>query len=584
MPNSGKTTLFNGLTGAKEKTGNWHGVTVNSVRNTYKYDKTKTVVDLAGTYSLSAVTLEEKNAINEVLNTNGLIIFLVEAITLPLVENTLKTLLGLNKKIILAVNMVSELYKSGGKIDIEGLENELPCKVVLGDFKNKSDLKKLVEIVKNYSNFDKKPLKTDINLSKFIKVPTKKTPFFDRILTYGLLSPIILLFILLGVFYLTFGKYGIGKICTDFLNGKVFENFSNFVKKSRFFLEISPFLQGLLLEGIIGGLGGVFAFLPQILILTIFLNLLEQSGYMSRVAYILNGILSKLGLNGRAIFTLLSGLGCTAVSAVTANGLENTSVKKKVILTTGMISCSAKIPFITFLANLPIIKNPFLFVIGIYAFGVVLAVLQTVISNKIIKGEKVPLIIELPPLRVPSVKTLLETTLKTLKQVSIKILTVIFLISNGVYLLKNICVPTGSGKSIIYYLGESFKWLFYPIGIYDYKITVSLITGIFAKEGVLSSVITLLGGNVNLPVYSVIALAVFYYVYTPCLTAIFAVKAETNGKFALKFALFQLLEGLIISYTVYALLTRFFITLTVLVGCFLCVFIVKRCLKSKKSV
>ncbi len=584
MPNSGKTTLFNGLTGAKEKTGNWHGVTVNSVRKPFKYDKSKTVVDLAGTYSLSAVTLEEKNAINEVLKTNGLIVFLVEAITLPLVENTLKTLLKLNKKIILAVNMVSELYKSGGKIDVSGLENELPCKVILGDFKNKNDLKKLVEIVKNYSNFDKKPLKTDINLSKFIKVPTKKTQFFDKILTYGILSPIILSLVLLGVFYLTFGKYGIGKIGADFLNEKVFENLSNIVEKSRFYLKISPFLQGLLLEGIIGGLGGVFAFLPQILILTIFLNLLEQSGYMSRVAYILNGILSKLGLNGRAIFTLLTGLGCTAVSAVTANGLENTSLKKKVILTTGMISCSAKIPFITFLANLPTVKNPFLFVVGIYVFGVLLAVLQSVISNKIIKGKKVPLIIELPPLRVPSVKNLAETTLKTLKQVSVKILTVIFLISNGVYLLRNICIPLNSDRSIIFFLGESFKWLFYPIGIYDYKIAVSLITGIFAKEGVLSSVITLLGGKINLPLSSIIALAVFYYVYTPCLTAIFAIKTETSGKFALKFALFQLLEGLIISYTVYAFLTRFFVVLTVLAVCFLCVFIVKRCLKSKKSV
>ena len=388
MPNSGKSTIFNALTNGNAKVGNWHGVTVEIKEGLLKEDKSVKVYDLPGVYSLYPVTLEEKTAINKVMQTNGLIVAVIEACTLNIALESVFSLIKKNKRVLIVVNMVKELYDSGGEIDFDSFKKNLPVPIVYGEFNTKNGINILLEAIKNYNTESvnlKDFLLSSSGAKKYFKQPKYKESFFDKLALNKFFGSIIFFFIFVIVFYLAFGNYGIGKPLSNLLSKVVVDNLAIFVNNIFYKLKVNEFLTGLVLEGIVGGLGGIFVFLPETLVLFIALNFLELTGYMSRVAYLLDDALKNTGLNGRAVFSGLMGLGCTAVAVTTTSNLENDSVRKKAVLTSGMISCSAKIPALMLIASSIKVLSEFSFMIIVYILGAVLTYFQIKLSNKVIK-------------------------------------------------------------------------------------------------------------------------------------------------------------------------------------------------------
>ena len=588
MPNSGKTTVFNALTGQSQRVGNWHGVTVNLA--TAKAEKLKDyiVTDLPGVRSLNGMTMEEQIAVNEVLKADGTILFIVEAITLPLIVDMLKELIKKNKRVILAINMLKELYRRGGNIDFEKLQKTLPCPIVYGEFNTNSGIKKLLNAIKEYSSKGATNFK-DISINGIFTSPDEKESFLDKITLNKYTKIPILLIITTIILYLSFGNYGVGKPLGEQLSKLILVEFKNFIEVKLSEIEITPFLSGLLIDGVVVGIGSVCSFLPQSLMLIMLLNALEQSGYMSRIAYILEGFLNKTSLNGRAVFTILSGLGCTSISAITSNGLENPTVKRQAIMTSSMVSCSAKIPVFCYLATLSSVKYPFLFIASLYLLGLFLATFQLFLSQKVLNiKDRVPLILELPPYRLINLKEFFKSTLKSLRQFLSKIVSIIFIVCTAVYILSVISidfkyVKNNYDESIIAFIGKLFKWFFYPINAGDTRISTALISGIFAKESIVGTLTSGFPNGLNLSFSTTYALAVFIYSYTPCLTALSAIAVETSKGFAVKLAILQFFEGLLFSYLTYFCI-EYSIVRYVFIAIIILILITKACKGVKKRI
>ena len=557
MPNAGKSTVFNGLTGGNAKTGNWHGVTTSTLSKRAKImGKEYTVYDLPGAYSLKPTTLEEKLAVKEVVSTNGIILYVIESVTLPSALKNVVNLLKNGKKVIVAVNMVNEFTKRGGKIDFAKLKTLLNCPVVYGEFNTRKGIQQIKNAIINY-----KPLLTPVsenlfnNLSLIYRAPTYAQGRLDA-LTLNAKTAVPIFFVLVFItFYLAFGSYGIGVLVSDFL-GNVFENFNGIVDAFLTKNSVNPFLKNVVVLGVLNALSGVFSFLPQTLIIYSALCLLEESGYMSRLAYVSEKLLAKTGLNGRAVFSIFIGFGCTALSIGASGGLENVKSRKRVALISAFVPCSAKIPVISYLSSFS--RAPFLFITTVYLLGVVVGLVELKIFTTVTGKEKrLPLVIELPPYRIPTLKNYVKSLLINAKGFIIRICTVIFIISLSVNLLSSVTVnltyANGDySKSIIYAVGNAIKFITYPIGITDGRLASSLLAGIFAKEGVLSTLITLYPNGLTLTSESLLALTFFVYAYVPCVTALGVLSAEIGKKFTLKLALLQLIVPLLASYYIYA--------------------------------
>ena len=300
MPNSGKSTIFNALTGGNAKIGNWHGVTVEIKGGNLKEDKSVKVYDLPGVYSLYPVTLEEKSAINKALETSGLIVAVIEANTLNIALESVYSLIKKNKRVLIAVNMVKELTASGGSIDFASLKKAMPVPIVYGEFNTKNGIALLLNAIKNY-NTESVNLKDYIlnsnGLNKYFTPPKYQENKFDKFALNKFFGGVIFFSIFVIVFYLAFGEYGIGKPLSNLLSKVIVENLASFIKNLFVSLKVNEFLTGLVLDGIVGGLGGIFVFLPETLVLFIALTFLELTGYMSRVAYLLDDALKNTGLN-----------------------------------------------------------------------------------------------------------------------------------------------------------------------------------------------------------------------------------------------------------------------------------------------
>ncbi len=590
MPNSGKSTVFNALTNVRAKIGNWHGVTVDILEGELKGNKSVKVYDLPGVYSLYPVTLEEKTAIDKAINTRGLIVAVIEAKTLNIALESVFSLIKKNKRVLIAINMVKELISAQGEIDFIKLKEKLPVPIVYGEFNTKEGITKLLHAINNYSveGLNSNASVNYSDIKKYFTPPKYKECFFDKLCFNKFFGTIIFISIFLLSFYLAFGTYGIGKPISNFLYKIIIKNLRLYTKMLFVKINVSEFLTAFVLEGIIDGIGGILVFLPQVLILFILLTLLELTGYMSRVAYLCDDALKNTGLNGRAVFSLFMGLGCTAVSVLSTNGLESKEVKKRAVLSSGMICCSAKIPALLVIASSVNAFSEFSFILIIYLIGTALLYFQIKLSNKLIKGSRVPLILELSKYRLPRLKDLFNETFKSIKGFIIKICTVILIISCALFLLKSLSVDfkfisSGYKNSFLYYLGSVFKWLFYPINIKDWRIGSAMVSGFFAKEGIVSTIISLYNGVLPYSLESVMALSVFFYVYTPCITALYTVAQSLGVKFSIKFAVLQLLEGLILSYiTYYALVYKlwFLVISIILILIYLALKIKKKRVKS----
>ncbi len=568
-PNSGKTTTFNNLTGKNEHVGNWHGVTVEKSVGILNYKNKKfEVVDLPGLYSLNHTTLEEKISSDYVKNSKDIIVVIAECNSLASSLNLLKEVYAVNQNVILVINMYKEFVKNDGYLNVNELKKQLGIEVIVAEMNTKQGINKLKEAIINFTQNTASSI--TYNLQDFFVCAKIKESKIDKILLNKFLAFPFLILIMLTVFFVSFSKFGIGVILSDFLT-QVFLRFKVYMQALLNKSGVNLFLQGLILNGVFNGVLQVVSFLPQTLIFTFALLLLELSGYMARVAYLFDGLLKNTGLNGRAVFSILSGFGCTAIGVFTTSGLENISVKKKAVFTLSGVACSAKIPVLMLISKNVHIISPLLFMLIIYAFGLLFTFFQIILADKfIVKGKRVPLVIEVPPYRFPPVKLTLKSLLKSAKQFIIKISTIVFLISITVHLLNSVTVDfrfsNGNYQNtLLYYLGNSLSFLLYPIGIKNGKISTALLAGIFAKEGIASVLISLFPNGLDFSPYSLIALAVFIYTYSPCITALGACVKEVGFKFALIVFIVTTVESLVLSYTVYALLKYNFTVIILLI-------------------
>lgn len=326
--------------------------------------------------------------------------------------------------------------------------------------------------------------------------------------------------------------------------------------------HVNSTVHSLVIDGIFGGVGGVLSFLPIIVTLFFFLSLLEDSGYMARVAFIMDKLLRKLGLSGRSIVPMLVGFGCTVPGVMASRTLPSERDRKMTILLTPFMSCTAKLPIYAFFTAAFFPKHGALVMISLYLFGIVMGIIMAMIMKQTaFKGEAVPFVMELPNYRMPGAKNVGHLLWDKARDFLQRAFTVIFLATIVIWFLQNFDLSfnmvSDSQDSVLALLAGALAPLFVPVGFGDWRIVTALISGFMAKESVVSS-LTVLFGNTeslqsSLTLPGAASLLVFCLLYTPCVAAIASVKRELGGKWALAMVFGQCLIAWIAAFGVYQL-------------------------------
>lgn len=373
----------------------------------------------------------------------------------------------------------------------------------------------------------------------------------DRILTNRFAAIPLFLGIMFMIFWLTFGV--IGSFLSDLLSMGI-DAFSDFLSKALINYGINPVVHSLVINGIITGVGSVLSFIPIIVVLFFFLSLLEDSGYMARVAFVMDKPLRKLGLSGRSFVPMLIGFGCTVPAVMSARTLSSERDHKMTVLLTPFMSCSAKLPIYGVFTMAFFTEYRALVMISLYLIGIVMGILVALLFNKTgFRGKPVPFVMELPNYRLPSPKSVALLLWDKAKDFITRAFTVIFLATIIIWFLQTFDlkfnVVSDSGDSILAAVGRLLAPLFAPLGLGNWQITTALIAGFSAKEAVVSTTAVLMGtttsgltaalSSVFTPQTAFVFL-IFTLLYTPCVAAIATVKRELGGaKAALFMVLFQ---------------------------------------------
>ena len=326
--------------------------------------------------------------------------------------------------------------------------------------------------------------------------------------------------------------------------------------------NVSSVVHSLVIDGIFNGVGGVLSFLPIIVTLFFFLSILEDSGYMARVAFIMDKLLRKLGLSGRSIVPMLIGFGCTVPGVMASRTLPSERDRKMTILLTPFMSCTAKLPIYAFFTAAFFPKNGALVMIGLYVFGIVMGILMALIFKKTaFKGEAVPFVMELPNYRMPGAKNVLHLLWDKAKDFLQRAFTVIFIATIVIWFLQNfdtgLNMVSNSEDSILALVAGALAPVFAPVGFGDWRIVTALISGFLAKESVVSSLTVLFGSTAvlqsSLTAVGAGALLVFCLLYTPCVAAIASVKRELGGKWATAMVIGQCMIAWLAAFVIYRL-------------------------------
>ena len=386
----------------------------------------------------------------------------------------------------------------------------------------------------------------------------------DKLLT-GKYTAIPMFIGIMGlVFYLTFNVIGaffqgILETCIGWL--------TELVANIMISVNVNEALQSLVIDGIFGGVGSVLSFLPIIITLFFFLSLLEDSGYMARVAFFMDKLLRKIGLSGRSIVPMLIGFGCTVPGVMASRTLPSERDRKMTILLTPFMSCSAKLPIYAFFANAFFPDHGALVMIGLYVFGILMGIVAAILlRGTMFKGEAVPFVMELPNYRMPGAKNVAQLLWEKAKDFLQRAFTVIFLATIVIWFLQTfdmkLNMVVDSKDSILAVVSGVLAPIFKPVGFGDWRIATALITGFMAKESVVSTIGVLLGATGSvldiLSPLSAISLLVFCLLYTPCVAAIASVKQELGGKWAAAVVFGQCAFAWIVSYVVYIVGGMFF--------------------------
>ena len=324
--------------------------------------------------------------------------------------------------------------------------------------------------------------------------------------------------------------------------------------------QVNEALHALIIDGIFSGVGGVLSFLPIIITLFFFLSILEDSGYMARVAFIMDKLLRKLGLSGRSIVPMLIGFGCTVPGVMATRTLPSQRDRKITILLTPFMSCTAKLPIYAFFTDVFFPKHAALVMIALYVLGIVMGIIMALVFKKTtFKGEAVPFVMELPNYRLPAAKNIAHLLWDKSKDFLQRAFTVIFLATIVIWFLQNFDLTFNmvddSQDSILANVAGMLAPLFAPLGFGDWRIATALIAGFLAKESVVSSLTVLFGStDVLLATFQSAAAAsllVFCLLYTPCVAAVASIKRELSGKWAMVVVVGQCVIAWLVSWIVY---------------------------------
>ena len=366
------------------------------------------------------------------------------------------------------------------------------------------------------------------------------------------------------VFFLTFNVIG------SFLQG-ILENgvsiVTNYVDTLLTQAQINVALHSLIIDGIFNGVGTVLSFLPIIVTLFFFLSILEDSGYMARVAFIMDKLLRKIGLSGRSIVPMLIGFGCTVPGVMASRTLSSRRDRQMTIILTPFMSCSAKLPIYAFFTSVFFPGKGALVMIFLYVFGILTGIIfALILKGSLFKGEPVPFVMELPNYRMPGAKNVCQLLWEKAKDFLQRAFTVIFVATIVIWFLQTFDlrfnIVTESKDSILAILAGYIAPIFNPLGFGDWRISTALISGFMAKESVVSTLSILYGSTqsllMSLTTPAALSLLIFCLLYTPCIAAIAAIKRELNGKWALIVVFGQCLIAWFASFVVYHLILLVF--------------------------
>ena len=645
-PNSGKTTLFNTLTGSNQYVGNWPGVTVEKKEGTLKGSSDVIIQDLPGIYSLSPYTPEEVVTRRYLVTEHpDAILNIVDGTNIERNLYLTTQLIELGHPVVVAVNMIDLVRKNGDTIDLEKLSRGLHCACVeisaLKDEGCQKAVELAVELAKHHSHVDMphvfngsvehalahieesiegkidgnylrwyaiklferdELVRSEVGLSKELlahlekhiadceeemdddaesiiadqrytyiehvirRSVNKKAPKhsmklsdrIDRIVTNRILALPIFAFIMFMMYAIAMGSFpfSIGTMGTDWANDVLFGQWIPSALDSVLTsLGVSGWLYGLVMDGIVAGVGAVLGFVPQILVLSLLLAILEDVGYMARVAFIMDRILRKFGLSGKSIIPMLVATGCGVPGILASRTIEQERDRRITVMTTGFIPCGAKMPIIGLFAGAIFGISP-LVALSAFCIGVVAVVLSGVILKKFktFSGKPAPFVMELPTYHMPRPRNILRTTLERGWDFVKRALTIVLLSSILLWFLKNYGFVDGAlvavedaNLSFIADIGRLFAWIFYPLGWMGdmaWKATVATATGLIAKEEVVMTMGSLYNYAGELSesgneIWSLVAadfgpvraysFMIFQLLCAPCFAAIGAIRREMGS-------------------------------------------------------
>ncbi len=589
-PNTGKTTLFNTLTKSNEHVGNWHGVTVGEKSKKFKFSGREfELVDLPGLYSLETYSEEEEIA-KQCLerHQSSVVVNICDANHL---ERNLLLTLELEKmgiRPIVVVNMSNERKN----IDYDKLSRELGTVVLPIDARKKKSAQSIMETIlklgenpimksgllqgKNFENIQDayrliKDIMKRVVTAENVKLGLSK---LDKIVTNRFLFFPIFMLVMGFVFFLTFGPLG------TFLSGKI-GLMSDIISKKVLTFVNETWGQGVffgfLSSAIFGGISSVLEFVPQVGLLFLCLGVLEDIGYLPRVAYALDGSLKKIGLTGRSLFSLLMGFGCTTTAMMTTRNLDNDKLKKRTAFVLPFMSCSAKLPIFLVIISSFFSKYKVLSVFVIYLLSILVGIGVSAILAKIDKNKKEDyFLMELPKFRIPSLTKTIKDTMHHVKNFLIRIGTVILLSSIVIWFLLSFSTSFDylgedavSGNSILSAIAGILYPIFKPIGFSSPFVVVALLTGLVGKEMVVSTIgiinqvdmtgllvaesIMLPASPIHFSVASAVSFVVFTLFYPPCESAIVTIKKEFGWRFMFKSVGFMFAVAYVMSFVAYRL-------------------------------
>ena len=672
-PNSGKTTLFNALTGSNQFVGNWPGVTVEKKEGKWKEDKEVVIMDLPGIYSLSPYTLEEVVARNYLITERpDAILNIVDGTNLERNLYLTTQLLELGIPFVMAMNMMDIVRKNGDEINTKKLAEKLGCEVVTisalkgdgikdaasravkhaGQKAGQESVHEFAPEVENYLNEIEGRLGYEIpeEQKRFyaiklferddkIKDAMKNAPDVEDIITraekemdddaesiitnerYSFIGSIIgdclkknktqelttsdkidrivtnrwlALPIFAAVMWLVYyvSVTTVGSILTDWTNDTLFGEW--IIPAAQSFFEgigCADWLTGLIVDGVISGVGAVLGFVPQMLVLFIFLAFLESCGYMARIAFIMDRIFRKFGLSGKSFIPMLIGTGCGVPGVMASRTIENDRDRKMTIMTTTFIPCGAKLPIIALIAG-ALFDGASWVAPSAYFVGIAAIICSGIIlkKTKMFAGDPAPFVMELPAYHMPTVGNVLRSMWERGWSFIKKAGTIITLSTIVVWFLLNFgwtdagfgmlnfdglegaAMEAAQAECILAKIGNLISWIFTPLGWGDWKMTVAAITGLVAKENVVGTFGQLFGfaevaedgqeiwGTLANSMSQIAAYSflVFNLLCAPCFAAMGAIKREMNNAKWFWFAIgYQCLLAYLVSLCIFQFGTLF---------------------------